>query len=261
MRDGLDDKYREAAEEFAHRVGAALGDQVDSIVLYGSVARGEARADSDIDVLVLVPEKGDIAERVDRILDEDRRERGFQSLISPVFVDRDQFRDRIENGYPFIGAVFEDGVVLYDNGSFSRVRGSLMTPSPEYVHRQLESAEEALSDAEYNLGGRRLRTAGSRAYYAVFHSALAALAAVNAPMPRSHRGTRIQFEEQIIGTGHLDNHFGVILRDAQKLRRESDYEVEVEVSLSHAETAVREAREFVEAVKGLISNIGEDKTS
>ncbi len=36
------DRYRAAASEFARRLTDALGDRVDSIVLYGSTARGDA---------------------------------------------------------------------------------------------------------------------------------------------------------------------------------------------------------------------------
>jgi uncharacterized protein (UPF0332 family) len=41
-------------------------------------------------------------------------------------------------------------------------------PSQEYVQAQLESADEALSDAQYLLEGGRLKAAANRAYYAMF---------------------------------------------------------------------------------------------
>jgi uncharacterized protein len=56
MRQKLNETYRNVAVEFAQRVASALGDQVDAIVLYGSVARGEAKRDSDIDILVVSPQ-------------------------------------------------------------------------------------------------------------------------------------------------------------------------------------------------------------
>ena len=39
-------------EDFAQRVRTVIGDRVDSIVLYSSVKKEEARSDSDVDVLV-----------------------------------------------------------------------------------------------------------------------------------------------------------------------------------------------------------------
>ncbi len=53
MRHGLNVLYRSAAEEFAHKIVSTLGDVVHCVVLYGSVARKQARSASDTDVLVI----------------------------------------------------------------------------------------------------------------------------------------------------------------------------------------------------------------
>jgi len=47
-------RYREAVEEFVRRVLERYKDKIDSIILFGSVARGEAKEDSDIDILIVV---------------------------------------------------------------------------------------------------------------------------------------------------------------------------------------------------------------
>lgn len=39
--------------EYARLVAATLGDDLKSVVLYGSVARGDAKTNSDIDLLVV----------------------------------------------------------------------------------------------------------------------------------------------------------------------------------------------------------------
>lgn len=47
--------HREVAEEFVRRLKRRYGDRIERVVLFGSVARGEARKDSDVDLLVVAP--------------------------------------------------------------------------------------------------------------------------------------------------------------------------------------------------------------
>jgi uncharacterized protein len=50
----MDKNGKKVIEEFVKRAIDTYGDRIKSITLYGSVARGTARADSDIDLLVVV---------------------------------------------------------------------------------------------------------------------------------------------------------------------------------------------------------------
>lgn len=45
--------HRKIAEAFARHVKSKYGDRIDRIVLFGSVARGDYREDSDVDLLVV----------------------------------------------------------------------------------------------------------------------------------------------------------------------------------------------------------------
>src|SRR3972149_1640628 len=47
---------RDIAERFARHLKEKYGPRIDRILLFGSVARGEDREDSDIDLLVVTPE-------------------------------------------------------------------------------------------------------------------------------------------------------------------------------------------------------------
>ncbi len=49
-------RHREVAEAFARDVRRLLGDNVVDVILFGSVARGEAKEESDVDILVIVKE-------------------------------------------------------------------------------------------------------------------------------------------------------------------------------------------------------------
>lgn len=129
MRRKLNDLYRNAAEEFADRVTSALGDQVDSMVLYGSVARGKAKRYSDVDILVISPDPQATRKSVSQVRGAFTYERNFTFFISLVHFSREEFYKLRQLGSPFIENVVNEGVILYDNGTFSRVRQKAVTVS------------------------------------------------------------------------------------------------------------------------------------
>lgn len=45
--------YRRIAEDFARHLKAKYGERIERIVLFGSVARGDYREDSDVDLIVV----------------------------------------------------------------------------------------------------------------------------------------------------------------------------------------------------------------
>ena len=87
-----------------------LGDRLDTVILFGSQARGEAQTDSDIDVLVVVRGEFDYSEFIQRtsaIVSALSLE--YDVVISRVFVSKEQFeRERS----PFLLNVRREGVLI-----------------------------------------------------------------------------------------------------------------------------------------------------
>ncbi|WP_252896859.1 nucleotidyltransferase domain-containing protein [Metallosphaera hakonensis] len=120
-------------EEIVNAFLKIYGDDLVSLVLFGSYARGEQRKDSDIDLLVVLRKIDDRYEvfkkffNVEKILDSTLytklREKGYDPYISPVFLDVNQatvFRPL------YIDIVF-DAKLLFDRdntmkNTFERVR-------------------------------------------------------------------------------------------------------------------------------------------
>jgi len=119
--------YRNALRLFKERVLSQLRGRVDSIVLYGSAARGEYhRVSSDVDLLVIG--KGDSTYDVLREIATDI-DLKHSILISLVYLSEEEFKRFLRGGSPFIESILEEGEVLYDVGTFTRIRQSLVKAS------------------------------------------------------------------------------------------------------------------------------------
>jgi predicted nucleotidyltransferase len=129
MRQKLNETYRKVAVEFAQRVASALGDQVDAIVLYGSVARGEAKRDSDIDILVVSPDPHSARKKASEICEDFTYQHNYTFFISTIHFSRGELNWHTRVRSPFIHNVIEEGMILYDNGTFSRVRENTIAAS------------------------------------------------------------------------------------------------------------------------------------
>ena len=252
---------REAAEDFARRVRAALGERVEAIVLYGSVARGDAGPDSDVDVLVVGSGDDGIGKAIREVGYDQTRDTGYRFFVETTAYDRGEFLKFMRLGLPLIMNILEDGVVLYDTGIFSEARayGAQLSDAEieimmEWrVAQHLELADEALDDAQYSLDGGRLRSAAGRAYYAMFHAASAAVARTDSRPPRTHGGVANQFGLRYVTTGLFDATLAERLKETYELRRQSDYILDVSFAREDVEAAVEDAREFVRAVREMLA--------
>ena len=115
-------KYEKLLGQLLQRLRDAFGaDVIQSFALFGSVARDEARPDSDIDVLVVhEPLDFDPVRRFVKILsgfresDEYRRlqAEGFSPDPYPVFMTEEEMYER-----PLILLdIMDHGIIIYDSG-------------------------------------------------------------------------------------------------------------------------------------------------
>jgi predicted nucleotidyltransferase len=92
---------------------AALGEKLDQVILYGSYARGDYDAESDVDILVLadIPKEECWAyrKRMESVIDALSME--FDLVISVHILDCETFR-RWCDVLPFYQNVIREGVVI-----------------------------------------------------------------------------------------------------------------------------------------------------
>jgi predicted nucleotidyltransferase len=100
----------DAAKKFASKLYEDNSSSIRSIILFGSVARGTAEADSDIDILVITEEEN-------AGIDENARKYGeryidIENELVPLTETIEDFREKLEKGERFEENVAKDGVVL-----------------------------------------------------------------------------------------------------------------------------------------------------
>lgn len=108
------------------------GHNVRSIILFGSVARGEAREDSDVDLLVIASGLPDIKNRYD-LLPARKPAR-----IDDIWMTPEELEEMVDAKTGFVMDALMEGEVLLDDGT-------------------VEEAKKRLKASLKRLGARRLK--------------------------------------------------------------------------------------------------------
>jgi len=120
MSGRLQHLYEQAANDLAERIVKELGGNIDSIVVFGSIAKKQAGEDSDIDVLIITDEK-EARDKISSIRYE--VDLKYDTPTTLIYLTREELEHRIKVGSPFIEDVLKQGIVLYDrNKTFEGIR-------------------------------------------------------------------------------------------------------------------------------------------
>jgi uncharacterized protein len=106
----VDPRVLGIVSELRRRLEALYGDRLEHVILYGSQARGDADAESDIDVLVVLSGEVDSVQEIDcsgNPIWDLSLEHGL--AISRVFVSHDRFRTEVS---PLLMNVRREGVEI-----------------------------------------------------------------------------------------------------------------------------------------------------
>ena len=101
-------RLKKILKELQNEFSRILGEKLDTILLFGSQARGDARVDSDIDILVIINGEfnyGDLIKRTSGIVSDLSLE--YDVAISRVFMSKEHF-ENTQN--PFLLNVHRESV-------------------------------------------------------------------------------------------------------------------------------------------------------
>lgn len=128
-------------------------------------------------------------------------------------------------------------------------------PVKSFIEAEFKKAESSLLAAEKLLELSLNDDAISRAYYAVFHGARAALKSKNIDTG-THKSLINQFALHFIKPGVLEMEYGDILRQEKEDRETGDYETFVSFSFEETEKRIKDAKRFISRVKEFLKRQG-----
>jgi hypothetical protein len=245
----IKDRQRHALAEFQQRLHRTVPpDQIVSLILFGSQARGETHLHSDIDLLLvtetLTPEQD---EAIAVLMGDILSEIGVDTTV--ITWTQEEASEQAQLGTPLARNIAAEGVVLEGR---PLVVGQ---GKPEEVAwKFLEGARQRLRSAEVLLREGLYRDSVSRAFYAFLDAADGALATKRIA-PKSHSGTVDLFSMHFIKNELVDRKYGRWFKRIRKARLEADYSHERIFTEQEAAIALNQATEFVAAIEKLLPTL------
>jgi predicted nucleotidyltransferase len=115
---------KETSREIKQQLEKDLGKSLVSLISYGSVARRELHSESDIDILLILEDKRMEDRALDKIFDIDQKNGTSTSVFTTTVGEIEQ---SLKSGSPFLVSVLKEGGVLYDNGTWERIRVAILS--------------------------------------------------------------------------------------------------------------------------------------
>jgi len=123
------------------------------------------------------------------------------------------------------------------------------------IKKQIEKAEKKLDSSKLLLDNGNFEDSISRAYYGMYHAAMAVLMTKDLEPPKTHSGLITLFGLHFVKEGIFERKYGKMLSDAKEEREEGDYEIFYETTKQRAEEILTNAKEFLSEVKDFLSTL------
>jgi uncharacterized protein (UPF0332 family)/predicted nucleotidyltransferase len=256
------------------RVVARFPNEITHFILYGSFARGEAHAESDVDVMIVTtwPVKrspnGQLESWEDNPHWVEIGDLAFEATLEcgrfvSVYVLPQVIFDRVSD---VAAEARREGIELFN------AEGTAHTPAhtDRILHEEQENyntdnfsdfnsphawltlAIEELNVARDLAHLRYYDSTISKAYYAMLYAAKAALRSMDVKV-KSHAGAISEFSKHFALTGRIDKSYGAMFAQASRERLHSDYEPFPRATQEKAEEAIRNAETFLAKAREIVA--------
>ena len=130
----------------------------------------------------------------------------------------------------------------------------------EISEAHIQKARDRLRAAQLLLREEEAEDCISRAYYAVYHAAMAVLQAVD-EAPKTHGGTQTRFWLRFVTPGYFPRSVAETFSQAQEMRQKADYDAFTRFDTNAASDLLRDAVAFTDEAEILGEKISSGELS
>jgi len=238
---------KDIVDSFLEQLKERFGSNILGAYLFGSMAKGTATSESDIDVLIIY---SDIEERT---LLEATSEISFRlacqegRLIEAVPMSKQEFEQSLGRS-PFLWEVLKHGKPIFTTLTGTEWRLDFA----DYI----DLAEEYLNYARDALGAGKFRLAIDTGYNSCELLVKALIMSKGSSLSSSHGGIVTQFGKLFILTGELPEGLGRTLNLSLEFRAKARYKPRTDLSYRDAEVVVSLAEELLKIARDRLAEPG-----
>ncbi len=260
--EALRKKQLDLANKFKDEVLKKYKDIVKSVVLFGSLTRGDFHSKSDIDMLVVIDDTTarftpEMKEAFDDKIYGIAKEISETMTVQPAWT-LTEFWDMARIGHPLLFTIVRDGWALYDTGFFIPIRKLLelgkIPTTLEAVEKFMETAPQKINRVET----AKLYMIAEDLYYAMLNSSQAILMYVgqNPPSPK-HCPDAV--DEYLVKAGLLEQVYLDDLRGVINFRKGVEHKDIKDLSGQDLDNYIQKAKQFVSRMEQLLMQMQKKK--
>jgi predicted nucleotidyltransferase/uncharacterized protein (UPF0332 family) len=227
-------------DRFVSDLRERLGERISGIYLFGSLAKGTATEESDIDLLVIYSgiEERSLLEIISEISFKIACDEG--RLIEAIPMSKEEFKQSLGRS-PFLWEVLQFGKPIFT---------TLSSTEWELDFRDyLRLAEEYLNYGKDALNEHKLRLSIDSGYNACELLVKALIISTRNSLASSHGGLVVQFSKLFILNQKLPEHLGRNLNLALDLRAKARYKPRAQLEVQDAEFIINLGDELLQIAK------------
>ncbi|MCD6403046.1 MAG: nucleotidyltransferase domain-containing protein [Candidatus Aenigmarchaeota archaeon] len=243
-------------EKLKDQILKKYGDLVKCIVVMGSLARGEMKEKSDVDLfLVLDDTKKELTlkerDQIDAEIEKMAKEVDKRISIQPSYT-LTEFWGYARIGHPIIYNFIKEGIALYDAGFFMPVKRLLemgkIPTTREAIESYMEDAPKKLMRAKTV----KLLMLAEDCYYAILNSAQAVLMFMGLEPPVPSKAYEM-VKKYLVEPGILDPQYAEWLKEIVEIRKKIEHKELMDVSGAFVDEWIDKAEKFVDRMFALLN--------